>query len=185
MKQADREKLVMEWREQWHPFVLQILGRRLPVKADIADLAQEVYLRLLRVEKLDLVENPRAYVCRVAVNIAQEWRMRAARMPMETGELALDEMLAAPDDLEHWLSQQQNRDRVEAALMSLPLNQRNALVLHVTRDLTYPQIAEHMGVTRRQVKRYLAKAYARLRVIICDTGVELDERPESEEAEES
>ena len=76
----------MEWREQWHPFVLQILGRRLPVKADIADLAQEVYLRLLRVEKLDLVENPRAYVCRVAINIAQEWRMRAARMPMETGD---------------------------------------------------------------------------------------------------
>ena len=171
MKQAEREKLVIAWREQWHPFVLQILGRSLPVKADVADLAQEVYLRLLRVEKLDLVDNPRAYVCRVAINIAHEWRLRAARMPMETGEQTLDETLAAPDDLEHWLSQQQNRDRVEAALMSLPLNQRNALVLHVTKDLTYPQIAVHMGVTRRQVKRYLAKAYARLRIVISDAGV--------------
>ena len=61
MKKAEREKLVVDWREQWHPFVLQVLNRRLPIKADVADLAQEVYLRLLRVEKLDLVENPRAY----------------------------------------------------------------------------------------------------------------------------
>lgn len=173
----------MAWREQWHPFVLQILGRQLPVKADVADLAQEVYLRLLRVEKLDLVENPRAYVCRVAINIAQEWRMRAARMPVEAGEQSLNETLAAPDDLEHWLSQQQNRDRVEAALMSLPLNQRNALVLHVSKDLTYPQIAVHMGVTRRQVKRYLAKAYARLRVVISDAGLRPNNNARTEETE--
>ena len=55
--------------------------------------------------------------------------------------------------------------------MSLPLNHRTALVLHVANDLTYPQIATHMGVTRRQVKRYLAKAYARLRTHMIDAGI--------------
>ncbi len=171
MRQADREKLVINWRERWHPFVLQILARRLPVKADVADLAQEVYLRLLRVDTLDLVENPRAYVCRVAINIAEEWRLRLAKMPIDRSDATIEDTLAAPGNLEDWLNQQQNRQVVETALMSLPLNHRTALVLHVTRDLTYPQIAEHMSVTRRQVKRYLAKAYDRLRQDMIGAGI--------------
>lgn len=163
MKQAEREKLVMDWRERWHPLLLQILARRLPVPADVSDLAQEVYLRLLRVDKLDLVQNPRAYLCRVAVNIASEWRLRSARLPTTPSDDLPEGALAAADDLEQWLNRQQNRDTIQAALLALPLNHRTALVLHVTKDMSYPQIAEHMGVTRRQVRRYLARAYDRLR----------------------
>lgn len=171
MKQAERERLVINWRERWHPFVLQILARRLPVKADVADLAQEVYLRLLRVEKLDLVRNPQAYLCRVAINIADEWRLRSARLPPAPDDDMPEDRLVGPDNLEEWLNRQQNRDVIRGALQALPLNHRTALVLHVTRDLTYPQIAEHMGVTRRQVKRYLAKAYERLRRDMIGAGI--------------
>lgn len=163
MQQAEREKLVLNWRERWHPFVLQILARALPVRADVSDLAQEVYLRLLRVEELDLIRNPRAYLYRVAINIADEWRLRSAKMPTMPEDSVPEETFAATNNLEDWLSRQQNRAMVEAALLALPVNQRTALVLHVIKDLTYPQIATHMGVTRRQVKRYLAKAYERLR----------------------
>jgi RNA polymerase sigma-70 factor (ECF subfamily) len=153
----------LDWRERWHPLLLQILARRLPVPADVSDLAQEVYLRLLRVDKLDLVQNPRAYLCRVAVNIASEWRLRSARLPTTPGEDLPEDALPADDDLEQWLDKQQNRHAVQAALVALPLHHRTALVLHVTKDLSYPEIAEHMGVTGRQVRRYLAKAYDRLR----------------------
>jgi RNA polymerase sigma factor (sigma-70 family) len=163
VKQAEREKLVLDWREQWHPLLLQILARRLPVPADVSDLAQEVYLRLLRVDKLDLVQDPRAYLCRIAVNIASEWRLRSARLPTTRSEELPEAALPADDDLEKWLDQQQNRQAVQAALKALPVNHRTALVLHVSKDLSYPQIAEHMGVTGRQVKRYLARAYDRLR----------------------
>jgi RNA polymerase sigma factor (sigma-70 family) len=161
--QAEREELVLDWRERWHPLLLQILARRLPVPADVSDLAQEVYLRLLRVDKLDLVQDPRAYLCRVAVNIASEWQLRSSRLPTTPSEDLPEAALPAVDDLEKWLDRQQNRDAVQVALMALPLNHRTALVLHVTKDMSYPQIAEHMGVTGRQVKRYLAKAYDRLR----------------------
>jgi DNA-directed RNA polymerase specialized sigma24 family protein len=37
--------------------------------------------------------------------------------------------------------------------------------------MSYPQIAEHMGVTGRQVKRYLAKAYDRLRREIIEAEI--------------
>ena len=163
MKQAEREELVLDWRERWHPLLLQILARRLPVPADVSDLAQEVYLRLLRVDKLDLVKDPRAYLCRVAVNIASEWKLRLSRLPTTPSEDLPEGDLPTTDDLEKWLDSQQNRDLVQAALLALPVNHRTALVLHVTRDMSYPQIAEHMRVSGRQVKRYLAKAYDKLR----------------------
>jgi RNA polymerase sigma-70 factor (ECF subfamily) len=171
MTQAERESLVMHWREQWHPLLLQILAQRLPVPADVSDLAQEVYLRLLRVDKLDLIQDPRAYLCRVAVNIASEWRLRSARLPTTPSEDLPEGALAAADDLEQWLDNQQNRSAVQAALVALPVNHRTALVLHVTKDMSYPQIAEHMGVTGRQVKRYLAKAYDRLRREIIEAEI--------------
>ena len=52
---------------------------------------------------------------------------------------------------------------VQAALAKLPLAARTALLLQLRDGLTYEQIAEHMGVTRRAVKRYVANGYAELR----------------------
>lgn len=171
MKQSDREKLVADWHDRWHDLVLAILTKRLPRRADAADLAQEVFLRLLRVNQLDLVENPRGYLYRVAVNIAEEWRLQAARMPTVSDDEVPDELFVAPGSLETWLLDEQHREVVRAALMELPLAVRTAIVLHVSKDLTYAQVAAHMGVTRRMVKRYLAKAHSTLRERMIDAGV--------------
>ena len=57
--------------------LLRFLRSRLPQESDAEDLAQEVYLRLLRVKDRDRIENQRAYVLRVAANIANEWRLLA------------------------------------------------------------------------------------------------------------
>ena len=43
--------------------------RRLRTKADAADLAQEVYLRILRVNDPDTIRNPQAYLFAVAGNL--------------------------------------------------------------------------------------------------------------------
>ena len=46
--------------------------RRLRTKADAADLAQEVYLRILRVNDPDTIRNPQAYLFAVAGNLLKE-----------------------------------------------------------------------------------------------------------------
>ena len=43
------------------------------------DAAQEVFLRLLRYDRGELVENPQAYLFKVATNVAAEWSIRARR----------------------------------------------------------------------------------------------------------
>ncbi len=151
-----------EWFERSRFLIRQALAQRLNRAADIDDLAQEVYLRLLRVPRPDLVRNPQAYLYRVAINVAEEWRARAAQSCDHSSEALQN--LSAHDDLEGDASQHQRAQAVQRALEALPDASRTAVVLHVRDGMTYEEVAQHMGVSRRAVKRYVAKGYAALRL---------------------
>ncbi len=46
--------------------------------ADVNDVAQEVFLRLLRYDRAELIEYPQAYLFKMAANVANEWAIRPA-----------------------------------------------------------------------------------------------------------
>ncbi len=161
MKESEQTSLVSEWYSSWHRLVLQALTNRLGRREDVQDLAQEVYLRLLRADRLDLVRHPKSYLYRVAANVAQEWSMRSQQSRPHSSE-GLEEMGTA-DIVVAPLEQKQISRNVQAALKKLPLECRMSLVLHARDDMTYQQIADHMQVTRRMVKRYVATGYRELR----------------------
>ena len=52
--------------------LLRFLASRLPNAADAEDLAQEVYLRLMRIDDVGLIRDPRAFALRVAANRSSE-----------------------------------------------------------------------------------------------------------------
>jgi hypothetical protein len=62
------EHLFTDRRAGLHTFFL----RRIRSKADAADLAQEVYLRMLRVSDHESIRNPADYLYRVANNLVKE-----------------------------------------------------------------------------------------------------------------
>ena len=53
-------------------------------------------------------------------------------------------------------------EAIKAVILGMPLNWRMALVLQRLRNMSYEDIALHMGVTVRQVERYLGQAARRL-----------------------
>jgi RNA polymerase sigma-70 factor (ECF subfamily) len=161
LDQKERAELVGKWHERWHSLLAGLLSNRLSDRRDVQDLAQEVYLRLLRADKLDLIQNPKAYLYRVAVNVVSEWRLRACQRKPHSPE-GLDELVSF-DDHEQAIERQQVGDTVRQALSELPPMWRKVLVLHCQGEMTYEQIADHLGVTRRMVKRYMAKGYAEMR----------------------
>ena len=162
MVNSDRShRLAAQWFLQFEPVIRQALGTRISRAADIDDLAQEVYLRLLRVPEPELVENPQGYLYRVALNVAAEWRQRSSQA-LEHSSDPLSS-LAGGEDLERDAWNEQRDDLVRQSLMGLPQASRTALILHVRDGLTYKEVAAHMGVTRRAVKRYVADGYAALR----------------------
>src|SRR5579859_686578 len=62
MPTSEWAKQVAVWADEWHGDLIKFLARRTSSRADTHDLAQEVYLRLLRVDRTDLVRRPRSYL---------------------------------------------------------------------------------------------------------------------------
>src|SRR5687767_9427630 len=87
---------IVAWADAWHDDLVKFLKRRIATPADAQDLAQEVYLRLLRVERLDLVQQPRSYLLRIAANLLHEWRLKARQTRVHASDEL--ELLVSEDD---------------------------------------------------------------------------------------
>ncbi len=149
------------WAEEWRGDLVQFLAQRMSTSADAQDLAQEVFLRLLRVDRYNLIRRPRSYLLRIAANVLYEWRLKG-RLNQQLPVDALED-IPANDDPEQGTAAAVRRERLAAELDRLPDPVRIALVLQIREGLTYEQIAAKMNVTSRMVKRYLLTAFARLR----------------------
>lgn len=161
MTTQEWSRQVAAWAEEWHGDLVKFLSHRMSSPADAQDLAQEVYLRLLRVDRHDLVRRPRSYLLRIAANVLYEWRLKA-HYDQHVSIDVLDEMHSAENPERDTLAALR-RERLSEELNRLPMPARIALVLQVRDGLTYEEIAVKMSVTPRMVKRYLLSAFARLR----------------------
>lgn len=158
----DWSQQIAAWADEWHDDLVKFLARRTTTPADAQDLAQEVYLRLLRVDRLDLVRQPRSYLLRIAANLLHEWRLKARQSQLHHQSDVLDE-LPSQDDPERDTATALRGMRLADELSRLSEPARIALVLQVRDGLSYEEIAKKMNVTPRMVKRYLLAAFARLR----------------------
>jgi RNA polymerase sigma factor (sigma-70 family) len=150
------ERLFAEHAAPLHAF----LYRRLRRHPDAAELAQEAYLRLLRVTDLDEVRNPEAYLYTIASNLAKE-RSRQQRRDAGTVDVedpAIQEQLAYLPYFGSALDAQQRITRLRAALVQLPPQCRAALVLQYWQGLSYQEIAQRLGVSTHTVKKHLSRA---------------------------
>lgn len=160
-----RNGRLASWFSQWRAPIRQWLSSRSSVPpADIDDVAQEVFLRLLRYSDEIAVENPQGYLFRIAANVANEWRDRA-RFRQPHDESWLEELQIEPaEEPENTVERTLIHAHVQAAVESLPPRQREVLLYHVNDGLTYVQIAEKLGLTYRSVLRDLTRAYSQLRM---------------------
>ncbi len=161
MTPLDWSQQVAEWADAWHGDLLKFLTRRAVTHADAEDLAQEVYLRLLRVDRNDLVRQPRSYLLRIAANLLHEWRLKARQARPHDAQSLED--LESHDCPERDTMQLLRGQRLAEELQRLPPRVRAALVLQIRDGLSYEQIAAQMNVSQRMIKRYLLTAYAALR----------------------
>ncbi len=157
----DRSPDVARWYDEYHLRLLSFLRTGLKADADTEDVSQEVYLRLLRIPEDRVVEHPRAYLFRVAANVIHDWR--AGQRVVETRPPEELDRFAAPDDSAENYERAGRLERIERALNALPAHCRAAIVLKTTHGMSYAEIAAHLGVSERMVKRYIVKGYARLR----------------------
>src|SRR6267154_1625808 len=112
MTTPETKRRLTDWFYQWRIPLRKFLGGKRGVKvADIDDVAQEVFLRLLRYERAELVEHPQAYLYKMASNVAAEWAIRGRYVrPHESKWLA---GLSTDEQPEYEASQVELQSEVE------------------------------------------------------------------------
>ncbi len=115
----------------------------------------------MRYERTELIEQPHAYLYKMAANVAAEWsiRMRYAR-PHDSRWLAD----LADDSLDAEVHRGQLQREMEQALLGLTARQREVLKLQFFDSLSRAQIAARLGLSERTVKRISVQSYRALRL---------------------
>jgi len=154
-------KLIAEYGSALYAF----FRRRTRVQHDAQDLAQEVYLRLLRVNDVDAVRNPEAYMFTVADNLLKERAVLARRQgrPIDWSESLEEELKAHDPAVEHDVDSALRTKRLSEVFAELSPKCRAAVVLQYRDEQTYAEIAAQLGVSTNMVKKYLAYAVAHCR----------------------
>lgn len=148
--------------EQTHgPRLRRYLSVRLRnASADVPDLMQEVFLRLLRVEDHEAIRNPQAYLFTVARHVLHQHSLQQSA----TGRtVEINEVIAELDELpgSDPATQVELEKRFESLGRELAKVSPRAyatLILHRCDGVPLKDISEMFGVSYTMTKRYLAKA---------------------------
>ena len=154
--------------EQYHNELHRFLMRRSSGGAQAArDLAQEVYLRLLRVEEPELLRNPQGYMYRVASHVIYEYLLKGEQEPLTFNSDKVEQLDANPielpeDELDAQLSAHK---QLRLMLDQLPPTHRAIFILSKRDGFSYKEVAEKLNLSNHTIKKYLFQALAQLRAM--------------------
>lgn len=119
------------------------------------DLAQNVFLALLQsVGRIDNAENPKAYLFRIAHNVATDHIARESRMQWDELDFELQDEQATPDERAELAD---TRSRLMRAVSSLKLPLRQVLTL-LLEDFEQEEIADILQISHSNVRVRINRA---------------------------
>jgi RNA polymerase sigma factor (sigma-70 family) len=163
---TEAKKALVERLFAEHGLALRaFLNRRMRRHQEATDLAQEVYVRMLRIPDMGAIRNPEAYLYTVASNLAKEHahQERREREARDVEDPELQEQLAELPVLGAQLDTEQRIRRLREVLPQLPPKCHAAVVLQYWHGLSYEEIALRLGVSTHMVKKYLSQALVHCR----------------------
>jgi RNA polymerase sigma-70 factor (ECF subfamily) len=151
-------KLFEQARDDVYRYLLS-LGLHPP---QAQEAAQEVFLRFyVTLKKGEDVQNPRAWIFRVAHNLGLKIRAKQANQAPYDPELEL-RLASAEVNPEQSVLDRERTIRFHRAIQGLSEQQRRCLFLRLE-GLRYPEIASTLGISASAVGEFLRRAIARLK----------------------
>lgn len=162
---SDKDQFIADLVAEHGVPLEKYLARKLDSAEDAAELAQEAYIRLHRLEQPENLDNARAFLFQVATNLAvDQLRRRQLHFKFLRSEKsqAVDgeppDLNAAGASPEQILGARQKLSTINSALEELPFKTKQAFLLHRQNGMSYSAIAEQMQVSVSSVEKYILQA---------------------------
>lgn len=144
--------------------------------SDLAmDIAQETFLRLWKQwEEGETIQNPRAWLLRVARNLVEDQAKSAFRRNGTSPTLLLNGIASRDRLPQDRLEQEELFARLRAVLEELPETDREILTMRYCLDLDTPQLAEALGIPATAVYMRLSRARQKLAERLASQGIQAE-----------
>ena len=142
-----------------HPWLVGWLRRKLADGQDAADVSHDTFLRLLSLDNLASLREPRAYLLVIASRLLIN-RYRRDRVENEALRQVAILMRSVEERTPAEIAAARSLLRRLLLMLAeeLPDHVSRAFLLSRVDGLSYAQIAERLGVSESSVKQYLARA---------------------------
>jgi RNA polymerase sigma-70 factor (ECF subfamily) len=154
-------------------FLKKYLAGFLPAQQDIEDVAQEAYLRAWIAEQRQTIEQPKAFLFRIAKNLALTKLSKKSRQITDyIEEASASIVIQTGAAIDKELEAEQCLGLYCEAVAALPEKHRQVFLLRKVQGMAHKDIAEHMGVSCGSVEKYLRQG-----VLACERYIRNRERP--------
>jgi len=162
LQQGEEEafaRIVHHYYPRLLPFIINITKSA----AVAEELLQEVFLRLwLKRDSMEQIEFLRAWLYRVASNLALSWLRKQAREQKFVRELATRQPQEEPS-IEPFFDYRESMQELQRAVEQLPEQQKAVFRLRHEQKLSNEEIAARLGLSIFTVKNHLANAMRNLK----------------------
>lgn len=144
--------------------LLRFLAQRVSCPDAAQDIFQETFIRYAGYREKSTVENPRAFIFRIAANLATDYMRSRARQPQqpESGEI-----IAGLEDTKRSVEQtvisQQEFEILFLALADLPPKYREVFIMLRLKEYSYAQVEQEQGISSTMILKYLNRALTHCR----------------------
>ncbi|MEM1140957.1 MAG: sigma-70 family RNA polymerase sigma factor [Pseudomonadota bacterium] len=135
----------------------RFLSRYLFDSRDIEDLSHEAYLRAHEAEQRQVVRNPRAFLFRIARNLAlNELSRKARKITDYIDEVTHGEELGASPSMDEQQEQAERFALFCRGAANLPPQCRRAFLMRKVYGYSHKEIASQLGISASTVEKHIA-----------------------------
>jgi RNA polymerase sigma-70 factor (ECF subfamily) len=135
-----------------HRVMLKGLGRR-----EAEDVVQEAFVKLLGLDNDDISSYIKAYLYRIALNLAIDKVRHNARSPEDEG-IEQEQFYNDVTSPERQHESQQLLAKMTHSIKALPLKCRQSFILYKLKGMSYMDIAITMQISESMVRKYVLRA---------------------------
>ena len=143
--------------------LVQFLTYKVRCAETAADLTQETYLRIAHHPDADSIENMRAYLFRIANNLALDYLRSQTRQSQRDAGPVTENMICRQPEPDAVLSDHQQLEFLEQVIYDLPPKCREVFLMSRVEDKSYTEISDELAISPRTVESHMRKALDQIR----------------------
>lgn len=148
-------------------FLKKFLARYFVNSQDIEDVAQETYLRAFAAEQKKYIEQPKAFLFRIAKNVAlNELKRKSHQITDFIEDVSASVVLHTAASAEEEAEAQELLGLYCEAVASLPEKSRHVFLLRKVHGLAQKEIATRMSLSVSSVEKYLRQGVLTCRAFL-------------------